>query len=154
MDCLAGPRVARRGAFLGGDAALVERHLGLSGDEILYVGDHIYSDVHVSKSVLRWRTALIVRELEGEIAIAEATLAAEERLGGLMRQKEELEHEGCQLRLEAQRLRGGNGLGRRSRTKSSPCGSAENRQKIAALDGEIGPLAKAASQLMSPRWVS
>ena len=51
------------GAFLGGDAALVERHLGLSGDEILFIGDHIYSDVQVSKSVLRWRTGLIVREL-------------------------------------------------------------------------------------------
>ena len=41
---------------------------GSSGDEILYVGDHMFGDVHVTKSVLRWRTALILRELEDEIA--------------------------------------------------------------------------------------
>ena len=69
----AGPRPARgrrlprrpRGAWWRATSAL-------SGDEILYVGDHIYGDVKVSKSVLRWRTALIVRELEGEIAAEEA----------------------------------------------------------------------------------
>ena len=29
-----------------------------AAQEILYVGDHLYADVHVSKNVLRWRTAL------------------------------------------------------------------------------------------------
>src|SRR5277367_4457275 len=49
------PALALRegGAFYGGHAGLVESHLGMSGDEILYVGDHIYGDVKVSKSVLR-----------------------------------------------------------------------------------------------------
>ena len=55
-------------AYFGGSAQQVEAHLGLSGDEILYVGDHMFGDVHVTKSVLRWRTALILRELEDEIA--------------------------------------------------------------------------------------
>jgi 5'-nucleotidase len=36
------------GIFLGGSAAQIEQHLGLSGDEILYVGDHMWGDVHVS----------------------------------------------------------------------------------------------------------
>ena len=45
-----------------------------SGDEILYVGDHMFGDVHVSKSVLRWRTALILRELEDEIEAIAAFL--------------------------------------------------------------------------------
>lgn len=48
---------------------MVESSLGVSGDEILYVGDHIYTDVSQSKVHLRWRTALICRELEEEVRI-------------------------------------------------------------------------------------
>ncbi|XP_012437331.1 uncharacterized protein LOC105763607 isoform X2 [Gossypium raimondii] len=45
---------------------MVENSLNIHGDEILYVGDHIYTDVSQSKVHLRWRTALICRELEEE----------------------------------------------------------------------------------------
>lgn len=48
---------------------MVEISLGVQGDEILYVGDHIYTDVSQSKVHLRWRTALICRELEEEVNI-------------------------------------------------------------------------------------
>ena len=50
-------------AYVGGNAGLVEASLGLKGSEILYVGDHVYADVKASKSVLRWRTALVLRPL-------------------------------------------------------------------------------------------
>ena len=46
---------------------MVEKCLNVHGDEILYVGDHIYTDVSQSKVHLRWRTALICRELEDEV---------------------------------------------------------------------------------------
>src|SRR5262249_71046 len=110
-DGLLRPVLALRegGAFLGGHAGLVEAHLGLSGDEIRYVGDRLYGDVKASKSVLRWRTALIVRELEGEIAVEEEALASDERLSGLMRDKERIEHAVARLKLELQRLREGYG---------------------------------------------
>jgi 5'-nucleotidase len=140
------------GAFLGGHAGLVESHLGLSGDEILYVGDHIYGDVRVSKSVLRWRTALIVRELEGEIAAEEASRAAEERLWGLMRDKERLEHAVARLKLEMQRIRGGYGPRTGAPDGEIAARLAELRAAVATLDGEIAPLAKASSELINPRW--
>ncbi|MGD8278758.1 MAG: HAD-IG family 5'-nucleotidase, partial [Gemmatimonadota bacterium] len=35
------------GAYVGGNAGLVERHLGVNGDQMLYVGDHLFADVHV-----------------------------------------------------------------------------------------------------------
>ena len=38
-----------------------------SGESVLYVGDHLYSDVLRSKRTLGWRTALIVPELDDEI---------------------------------------------------------------------------------------
>lgn len=55
------------GVYSGGSAQMVENSLGIHGDEILYVGDHIYTDVSQSKVHLRWRTALICRELEEEV---------------------------------------------------------------------------------------
>ena len=39
-----------------------------SGDEVLYVGDHIYGDILRSKKESAWRTAMIIQELEGEVA--------------------------------------------------------------------------------------
>nr|KJB23368.1 hypothetical protein B456_004G094700 [Gossypium raimondii]KJB23369.1 hypothetical protein B456_004G094700 [Gossypium raimondii] len=54
------------GLYSGGSAQMVENSLNIHGDEILYVGDHIYTDVSQSKVHLRWRMALICRELEEE----------------------------------------------------------------------------------------
>jgi DNA mismatch repair ATPase MutS len=42
--------------------------IGEPGERVLYVGDHIYGDIVSSKLESTWRTALIVRELETEIA--------------------------------------------------------------------------------------
>lgn len=46
---------------------MVEKALGSYGGEMLYVGDHIFTDVSQSKVNLKWRTALICRELEREV---------------------------------------------------------------------------------------
>ncbi|HKI96374.1 MAG TPA: HAD-IG family 5'-nucleotidase [Gemmatimonadales bacterium] len=138
--------------FVGGNAALVEEHLGVSGDQILYVGDHLFADVHVSKSVLRWRTALILRELEADLA-ADSTFATDrERLQAMMRRKEALEFEVCQLRLELQRAR--DDYGPRPPEKASRLESelATVRDQLDALDHEIGPLAAAAAEVSNPRW--
>jgi len=45
-----------------------ERMIGIGGDRILYVGDHIYGDIVKSKKTSLWRTCLIIEELEEEIA--------------------------------------------------------------------------------------
>jgi hypothetical protein len=79
------------GVYFGGNARLVEQLLGCPGEEILYVGDHVFTDVHVTKNVLRWRTALVVRELEDELAAAAAFAPRQAELDGLMAEKERLE---------------------------------------------------------------
>ena len=97
------------GLYLGGCAAQVERDLGISGDEILYVGDHMFGDVHVSKRTLSWRTALVLRELEAEVSALEAYRPTELRLMALMGEKEALEARLSQARLALQRLHTGYG---------------------------------------------
>ncbi len=44
-----------------------EKHIGLSGDEVLYVGDHIYGDILRSKRDSAWRTVMIIPEMETEL---------------------------------------------------------------------------------------
>ena len=54
--------------YEGGDLASFERLMGISGDRILYVGDHIYGDILRSKKSSLWRTCMVVEELERELA--------------------------------------------------------------------------------------
>ncbi len=55
-------------AFVGGDCFFLEKKLGTGGDEILYFGDHTYGDILSSKKSVGWRTAMIVPEVEEEVA--------------------------------------------------------------------------------------
>ena len=50
-----------------------------SGEKVLYVGDHMYSDILRSKRSLGWRTCLIIPELDRELEVyrQEQSLGAE-----------------------------------------------------------------------------
>jgi 5'-nucleotidase len=141
-------------AYFGGNAAAVEKFLGCSGDEILYVGDHIYVDVKISKSVLRWRTALVLWELEGEVAAAEARLEREARLAELMAEKEQLDALGCQIRLDLQRLHGGYGPKVAATEEELTKALAEVRAKLLELDHTISPMAAAVASTPNSNWGS
>ncbi len=66
-DTLLVPKVFQGGCWLD-----LHRMLGVAyGDRILYVGDHMYSDILRSKRTLGWRTCLIIPELEHELRIAQ-----------------------------------------------------------------------------------
>lgn len=58
-------------SYSGGTASFLEAKIGASGDQILYFGDHTYGDILRSKKNLGWRTAMIVPELEREVAITQ-----------------------------------------------------------------------------------
>ena len=137
---------------MGGNAAGVEEHLGISGDGILYVGDHLFSDVHVTKNLLRWRTGLIVRELEAEIAATEAFAKREGRLAKLMDEKEKLEHQQSRLRLLLQRKRRRYGPQPEEAVKDIESTLAGLRSKLMTLDRKISPLAEAAAGVSNSRW--
>ena len=55
------------GVYQGGNAKKFTDDLKLTGDEILYIGDHIYGDILRLKKDCNWRTALVVEELGAEI---------------------------------------------------------------------------------------
>ncbi|MFN0063082.1 MAG: HAD-IG family 5'-nucleotidase [Myxococcaceae bacterium] len=139
-------------AYLGGSATQLEALLGLSGDELLYVGDHMFGDVRFTKSVLRWRTALVLRELEDEVEALESFVEAENQLAARMEEKEQLEAEQCQLRVLQQRRRDSYGPTDGPTPDEVTQKLAELRTRLTALDAELGPLAKAATELSNPTW--
>ncbi|MFC1610259.1 HAD-IG family 5'-nucleotidase [Myxococcota bacterium] len=145
-----GPASGR--VYFGGNASIVEEYLGLSGQQILYVGDHFFGDVHATKSTLRWRTALIVRELEAELVAAAAFEQPQAELARLMAEKEDLEARYCHVRLGLQRQRKG-----RRRHGEQPTSELKRdlenlRGLLAKLDDRIAPLAGTASRLGNENW--
>jgi len=144
--------IPRPGLYLGGDATRVERYLGLSGAEILYVGDHIFDDVRMSKSALRWRTALVLRELEDEIDALEGFAATERQLAQMMAEKERLEAEHCQVRLALQRLQHAYGPKPGARREQLATRLEELRSQIEELDSKLAPLARQAVEVGDTRW--
>lgn len=139
------------GVFLGGNAALVERHLGIAPDQILFVGDHLFADVHVTKNVVRWRTALVLRELEADLAADEAFDEQRFRLQGLMTRKEDLEFDAAQFRLHLQRHRDGYDVPEDS-VQTIETQLAGIRERLSALDEKIAPIAHASGQISNLRW--
>ena len=138
--------------YVGANAPLVEESLGLRGEEILYVGDHLFVDVNVSKKVLRWRTALVVRELEREIEAFQSFADKQARLSDLMSKKEQLEATYSAKRLQRQRLSEGYGGPDGQDAEALESDMQNLRSRLTALDERIAPLARESSRLVNDNW--
>ena len=142
QDALMAPHrgdLERGDVYFGGNARLVEDTLGIASAQVLYVGDHLFGDVHVTKDTLRWRTALIARELEGEIVDAIEFVEDEARLVSMMAQKIEIDRRQAQLRMARQR-------GEEAGDLDSVISEAVK------LDEKIAPLARRAGELGHAVW--
>ncbi|MBI5849852.1 MAG: HAD-IG family 5'-nucleotidase [Planctomycetes bacterium] len=140
--------------YRGGNAQAVQDHFGVAGEDVLYVGDHVYADVHVSSRIRRWRTALVLRELELEVRHEQDFAPDAERLGRLMHDKARLEQEQASLRLALQR---------HEHSEAPPPGITADghairerlrslRAESEALDTLIAPLARRGAALGHPHW--
>lgn len=137
--------------YFGGNADKLEKALGVDGDQILYVGDHMLADVLNSKKLQQWRTVLILRELEDELLALHAWKPKQRQIDALMAEKEGLEFQFSQLRAQRQRQRVGYGpilTGVPATTESMN----ELREKIEAVDTQVGPLVAAAGQIHNRYW--
>ncbi len=79
------------GVYQGGNAKKFTDDLSLNGDEILYIGDHIYGDILRLKKDCNWRTALVVEELGAEIIGQKKSAHIQKQISNYMNLKEELE---------------------------------------------------------------
>ncbi|KAK1407816.1 hypothetical protein QVD17_39443 [Tagetes erecta] len=144
------------GLYSGGSAQMVENSLGIHGDEILYVGDHIYTDVSVSKVHLRWRTALICRELEEEYNALICGREHRAMLVDLINQKEVVGDLFNQLRLALQRRNKGRPAQTMAATHMDDKELTDSVQKLLIvmqrLDEKIAPMLEEDGEYFSKRW--
>jgi HAD superfamily 5'-nucleotidase-like hydrolase len=130
------------GIYQGGNAQHIQKSSGLSGEQILYLGDHIYGDVLQIKKTCNWRTALVIDELIEEIEALEKSSALSTEINALMAEKIQLEK-----KLDAI-------FDREIEKGKIPDKEKiqEHFQKIEKVDKKIGKLIRAHSQHFNPYW--
>jgi HAD superfamily 5'-nucleotidase-like hydrolase len=151
--------------YEGGNLHELERALGVSGDQILYVGDHIYGDILRSKKESAWRTAMIIQELETEVHAHETCREDFARTEILEDVRERLEDE---LRYDQNRFKELSRRIEQAHAKPNGVNVAEleaerNRVKRAVervrgrlrqVDAELGMLERRVDQRFHPFWGS
>ncbi len=79
--------------YTGGNIADLQRALGVAGDEVLYVGDHIYGDVLQAKKESTWRTAMIIQEMDDELRVLREHALSFERADSLEQMRDAVQDE-------------------------------------------------------------
>lgn len=130
------------GIYQGGNAKKFTNDLGLNGDDILYVGDHIYGDILRLKKDCNWRTAMVIEELDVEIQNNKKAEPVNQEIETLMKKKEPLEDELTDLMTK-------------KIEKEVPVNESniENLQKtIGEIDTQISQLIKTQQGLYNQHW--
>lgn len=149
----ANDNIAEGKVYSGGCADRLEKSLGLDGDQIAYVGDHMLSDTYYGKKLMNWRTVAILRELEDDIEAIHLFAPQQQRIERLMVEKEELEHAFSQLRILRQRQKAKYGP-RLDVDEQRDLSDNINtlRDRLLQLDAEIGPLVADSNTLANRNW--
>src|SRR5690606_30342324 len=85
--------LSRDKVYQGGNVVAFEQMTGVRGDQVLYIGDHIYGDILRLRKAHMWRTAMVLQELEREISVGERLEAQIRDLDLLDRRHRNLESE-------------------------------------------------------------
>lgn len=85
--------LGRDKVYQGGNVVAFEEMTGIHGENVLYIGDHIYGDILRLRKQHMWRTAMIIQELDREIAVADRLEAQINDLDLLDRRRRNLESE-------------------------------------------------------------
>ncbi len=129
------------GIYQGGCSSKLQAGLGLQGNEILYLGDHIYGDVVSIKKTCNWRTALVLGDLDREMTGVRDAYATQNQIDELMLKKGILEQE-----INAADKR-------RYETPGHPYISLESQFKqIDGINSEISALISSYSTYFNPYW--
>lgn len=130
------------GIYQGGNAKKFTTDLDLAGDDILYIGDHIYGDILRLKKDCNWRTAMVIEELDVEIGNNKQALPINQEIEVLMRKKEPFEDELTDM-MTAKTEKSG--------TYSEA--KADALQKtIAEIDAQISQLIKKQQSMYNSNW--
>ncbi len=130
------------GIYQGGNAIKLQSDFKLEGDQILYLGDHIYGDIVKLKKAIGWRTALVIEELDKEVAAYKSTKNISVEIDQLMDQKVAIEKILDELYAKEHELK----------EEVSKEEVFKNFDKIEAIDKKIGTLIKSYESAFNPYW--
>ncbi|MBC7978336.1 MAG: HAD-IG family 5'-nucleotidase [Myxococcales bacterium] len=85
--------LARDKVYQAGNVVAFEQITGIKGEQVLYIGDHIYGDILRLRKQHMWRTAMVLQELEREISVIDRLGAQIQDLELLDRRHRHLESE-------------------------------------------------------------
>jgi 5'-nucleotidase len=85
--------LSRDKVYQGGNVVAFEQMTGIRGEQVLYIGDHIYGDILRLRKGHMWRTAMVLQELERECSVSERLEAQISDLDLLDRRHRNLESE-------------------------------------------------------------
>jgi HAD superfamily 5'-nucleotidase-like hydrolase len=130
------------GIYQGGNAQKFTSDLDLAGDDILYIGDHIYGDILRLKKDCNWRTAMVIEELSEEVHKNKLAEPTNQEIETLMKKKEPFEDELTDLMT-------------RKIEKAGPVSEQqiEGLQKtISEIDSQISQLIKKQQAMYNANW--
>lgn len=130
------------GVFQGGSANAFTGDFDLQGDEILYIGDHIYGDILRLKKDCGWRTAMVMEELDHEVEANRKAEPINAEIETLMRTKEPLEDELTQIM--TLRTEGDKSI---DETRIDTL-----QTRISEIDGQISGLIRQQQTLFNSNW--
>ena len=130
------------GVYQGGSARSFTQDLNLQGDEILYIGDHIYGDILRLKKDCGWRTAMVLEELESEVRNNRATEALTNEIEALMHKKEPFEEEMTELMTQK--------IENQAKVNEERTDSLQ--KQIAEIDAQISALIKRQQSHFNANW--
>lgn len=129
------------GVYQGGNARQFTNDLNLNGDDILYIGDHIYGDILRLKKDCNWRTAMVLEELAQEVDNNKKAQPIIDEIELLMDKKAPLEDELTEMM-----------------TNKVDSGKVDEarvdmlQKKISEIDTQISGLIKKQQALYNPQW--
>lgn len=130
------------GIYQGGCAEVFTRDLGLEGDEILYIGDHIYGDILRLKKDCGWRTAMVIEELDKEVESNKKAEPTNQEIESLMKKKEPLEDELTNLMT--------NRIEKKAAVDETRIDLLQ--KQISEIDGQISNLIRKQQSLYNANW--
>jgi 5'-nucleotidase len=147
-------KLTRGAVYQGGNLKDFEKGINIFGEEILYVGDHIYGDILRSKKTSLWRTAVIVEELEDEIGISIRHQAEVGRLVDLEKERQRLDNLLNQQRQHLSALERSLGEAARTAPRFEVLKVERDKTKAAlkALVEEMFRLENKVSEAFNPNW--
>jgi len=130
------------GLYQGGGAEAFTKDLGLEGDEILYIGDHIYGDILRLKKDCGWRTAMVIEELDREVETNKKCESTNKEIDVLMKKKEPLEEKLTELMTARTDKKG---TVEESKTDGL-------QKQISEIDAQISTLIKKQQSMYNEHW--